>query len=742
MSRSKLEVSGSTVRIYNYPVEMGRFSQRAGAEIVRLRVAVAAMWVVVAVLVFLFVPGLSTLPGAGINFLIPKHTEAVKIEKRSLKLFRVPLFSELAVVQRNPAGLSLSDQHQVIHLASALDAGKLPGFPKPSFAFPLINEGGIFSTTNEHSTTAITYLFFPLKVPATKQNDLAVRYAGLVGLDHAPARPTGVIPGQLEQSKAVKRALPWIELATLLGIALILGVYFRSIVAPVVTLVTAVVAYVVALRAVALYSTHVGSTLPHEIEPLVVVLLLGVVTDYSVFFMTGLRDRLRAGEEMLPAATRTTQQFLPIIFTAGLLVSGGVATLRVANLGFLQALGPAMAITVLVGMLVSITFVPALMSLLGGRLFWPGHRLTGVRAQTVERRLLRFVLSRRRALLIVLGVVVLLGGLATGLRDTRLGLNPISALTDQPAKQADKAASAGFTAGIIAPTELIVQGDASDLTTERLGRFGRLLKAEPHVAAAIGPGLSPLANRFRIFRTSDGRAVRFLVVLDENPFGAGAISALRRIERDTSALLDRAGLHDVNAGFTGSTAIAQATVEDIDHDLEYVLLAAMLVNLVLLILFVRSLVAPLYLVAASALAVAATFGLTTYVFENTLGYPSLTYFVPIAVAVLLISFGSDYNVFVVGRIYQESANLPLREAIVKAVPPASRAVTVAGLALAASFAMLVIIQVSTFWQFALAMVVGVLLDTFVVRSLLIPALMSAVGELSWWPGRRSAARDS
>src|SRR6266511_5693498 len=157
--------------------------------------------------------------------------------------------------------------------------------------------------------------------------------ARLVGVGQAPARPTGVIPGQLEQSKAVKRALPWVELATLLAIALILGIYFRSVVAPLVTLATAVVAYVLALRAVALYSTHVGSTLPHEIEPLVVVLLLGVVTDYSVFFMTGLRDRLREGEPLLPAATRRMQQFLPIIFTAGLLVSGGVATLRVANLG-------------------------------------------------------------------------------------------------------------------------------------------------------------------------------------------------------------------------------------------------------------------------------------------------------------------------------------------------------------------------------------------------------------------------
>jgi RND superfamily putative drug exporter len=699
---------------------------RAGETIVRLRVVLAAGWVSVAALLYAFAPGLSTLPGASIDFLIPKHTQAVKVEEESLQLFHVPLFSELAIVQRNASGLPPSARRAIVQKAADLDAGRISGFPQPSFAFPLSN-----------ATTAITYMFFPRHVPAARQNTLATRYARLVSSSEAPARPTGVIPGQLEQAAAVEDALPWIELATLLAIALILGIYFRSVVAPLVTLATAGIAYVVALRAVAFYTTHIGSSLPHEIEPLVVVLLLGVVTDYSVFFMTGLRDRLTEGEAMPAAAVRTTQGFLPIIFTAGLLVAGGIATLRLANLGFLQALGPAMAISVVVGMAVSITFVPALMALLGRHLFWPGHRLTGRRARAAQQGLLRFILSRRLALGVVLAIVVLLGAAATGLMGTRLGLNPISALTDQPAKRASNAATAGFTAGIIAPTELIVQGKPAELTEARLAEFGGLLEQEKHVDRVIGPGISDLADRVGIFRTQDGSAVRYLLVLDEAPFGAQAISALRGIEGRTSELLDQAGLRHVNAGFTGATAIAQATVDDIDHDLKYVLLAAMLVNFFLLVVFLRSLVAPLYLVAASGLAVAATFGLTTYVFEDALGYPSLTYFVPIAVAVLLVSFGSDYNVFIVGRIYQESAGRPLNEAIVATVPRASRAVTVAGLALAASFAMLVIIQVSTFWQFAFALVVGILIDTFVVRSLLIPAVMSLVGERSWWPGRRA-----
>jgi RND superfamily putative drug exporter len=196
----------------------------------------------------------------------------------------------------------------------------------------------------------------------------------------------------------------------------------------------------------------------------------------------------------------------------------------------------------------------------------------------------------------------------------------------------------------------------------------------------------------------------------------------------------------VSAAYTGATAIAAETVDDIQHDLFYVLLAAFLVNLVLLMVFLRSLVAPFLLVGASALGLAATIGLTTLVFQGLLGYSSLTYYVPIAVSVLLISFGSDYNVFIVGRIYQESRERPLREAIGVAVPEASRAVTVAGVTLAGSFATLALIPLSSFREFAFAMCVGVLLDTFVVRSLLIPAVISAVGERCWWPGSRTARR--
>jgi uncharacterized protein (DUF2267 family) len=136
------------------------------------------------------------------------------------------------------------------------------------------------------------------------------------------------------------------------------------------------------------------------------------------------------------------------------------------------------------------------------------------------------------------------------------------------------------------------------------------------------------------------------------------------------------------------------------------------------------------------LGLAATLGLTVYFAKFVLGTGELTYYVPFAASVLLVSLGSDYNIFVTGRIWAEARRRRLREAIAVATPAAARTIRVAGIALAASFALLAIVPLRSFREFAFVMAAGIAIDTFVVRPLLIPSLISLFGELSWVPGRR------
>jgi RND superfamily putative drug exporter len=186
-------------------------------------------------------------------------------------------------------------------------------------------------------------------------------------------------------------------------------------------------------------------------------------------------------------------------------------------------------------------------------------------------------------------------------------------------------------------------------------------------------------------------------------------------------------LGDARTGVTGDTVIASELNEDTWTALERVTPAALAVLLLLLWLLLRSWKAPLYLVGVSVLTVAAALGLTVYVFQGLLGYGELAFFVPVAASILLLALGADYNVFLISRIWSEADRQDLRPAIRTAGSRAGRAITVAGFILALSFAAVALIPIQSFREIAFAMCVGLLLDTLLARTLMIPALVSLFG---------------
>jgi RND superfamily putative drug exporter len=722
-----------------------RASRLVGGAIVWLRWPLLIVWIVAAVAAYIYLPGTGKLPAAGIYALIPRHTPAFQALHEETSLFGSHLVPQIAVVQRNAGHLSPADQTKIVQTAVRLDEGKLPGFPKGSLAAPLLNTLPLVPAARETSTTAVTYLAFPSRLSSPQQRTLADKYAKLASLPGAKARPTGLIPGTLAEANEISGALRWVEIATIAMIAVVVGLYLRSVLAPILTVFAVILLYLVTSRVVTWIATRLGINLHQEAEPIVVVLLVGVITDYSVFFLSGMRDRILRGQAWRDAARGATIQFLPIIFTAGLLVSVGLASLQVASIGFISALGPGMAIVVFITLLVALTFVPGAMSVLGRYLFWPGIKPSQTRggvsrdlsARGLRHRIVELVTTRRRAYAVVAVCVVLLCGLGSGLLFARVGLTPIRGLPagSPPHRAADEAAK-GFAAGVIAPTDVMFKAAGIAHTEGKLLRLRRGIAGVPGVAAVVGAAVPGLPKRYDVFRAPTGNGARFLVVFDHSPFSASAISDLQRLQARMPQLLRSAGLAGARAAYAGDTAIARDTQAKIFHDLAVVAATVFAINLLLLVIFLRALVAPLYLLASSALALAATFGMTTYVFQGIFGYGALTYFVPLAAGVLLVAFGSDYNLFIVGRIWQESRERRTSEAIEIAAPRASRAISVAGLSLALSFGMLAIVRLRSFRELAFAVGFGVLIDTFVVRTLLIPSLIEIFGRRSWWPSRR------
>lgn len=277
-----------------------------------------------------------------------------------------------------------------------------------------------------------------------------------------------------------------------------------------------------------------------------------------------------------------------------------------------------------------------------------------------------------------------------------------------------------------------------DENPERLRELGGLLARQPGVAAVFGPGDAPEELRGvdpNAFVSQSGDLARYLILPEDDPLDGSAIDTVSDLQDSSPVLLRVAGLGEAELLFGGDTAISAELVERTLRDLGRVTPVVLLATFVVLAAFLRSLVAPVYLVAASMLALFATLGLSAYLYEQLFDPGAVIFFVPFAVSVLLLALGSDYNVFLSGRVWDEASGRPLPEAVEVAGTRAARPIATAGLILAASFALLALVPLATFRAVALTMALGLLLDAFLVRQLLIPALIVLVGRRSGWPGR-------
>ncbi|HYJ76127.1 MAG TPA: MMPL family transporter [Kineosporiaceae bacterium] len=700
-------------------------------------------WVVGAVAALVLLPPLTTRSG-GISDITSTDNPAIVAESRAAAAFGFPVLSRTMLVQHDPAGLPQPVVEKAYQAARSLHQGGPQG--GIAAALPVLDAAGVVPGSKSTGTTLVTYLY-----PQSTSFGAATRAAQAYGATHFDRNAdrvvgvTGTVPARYEQTLLVDGALPWLEIVSVLAVVVIVGVAFRSVAAPLLTIATAGISYVLVTRLAGVVGDRLGVVIPPDLEPLMVALMVGVTTDYVVYFLSGLRGELLDGHGRVVAARRSVATFAPIVAAAGLTVAAGVGALLAASTPAIRTFAPAMALAVTIALVVALTFVPAVMGILGPRAFWPRIPHAGDDrpiSVTVRRGLVRLVRVRPVALLLALICVGGLAWLALPVRHLAVGLPLIQALPadSEPARAAD-AATAGFAPGIVAPTLVLVQGPDVGTRPDALLALEGLLQREEHVAGVLGPkedaALSAQAGRpVGLFVAAPRQSAQFVVILDADPLDATAIGAVDRLQDRLPGLLRQAGLGSATASVAGDTAAIAAVVHESERDLAAILLAALLVNLIVLAVVLRALVAPLILLACTVLSVAATLGLTVWLFQGKLGHPGVTFFVPLAAGVLLVALGSDYNLFAVGHIWQEARRRSLREAMLVALPRSSSAITTAGLALAASLGALALVPLRQFTELAFALVVGILLDTYLVRTVLVPALLTVVGPSAGWPGRR------
>jgi RND superfamily putative drug exporter len=405
--------------------------------------------------------------------------------------------------------------------------------------------------------------------------------------------------------------------------------------------------------------------------------------------------------------------------------------LVLAELGIYRVLGPGLALALCIVFVVTLTLVPALLAILGPAAF--GRRSPARRPDPSWPAL------QRRSGLIVGVIVAGLIFASAGNLGLRVGFDQLANLPDSAASvRGYEELSGEFPGGVLAPVNVLVRGENLYEKNRELLRLQGGLQAElldaGGSALTFGPQYAGRVPEID-FVTPDGSAARVLLVFDGPPFSPEALDQARRLQDRLPALLEQAGLEDATGVVGGQTALSAAARDTSAADLETVAPLLFAVSFVVLALLLRTPIAPIYLVISTALSFAATLGVCTVLFQNVLGQDGVVYYVPFTLFLLLVALGSDYNIFIMAAVREEAEGGPLKEAVPAALARTGPTINAAGLTLAASFSALTLIPLQDFFQVGTAVALGVLLDAFVIRTLLVPALVLLVGPIGFWPAK-------
>ncbi|MGW5848851.1 MMPL family transporter [Streptomyces sp. NPDC055254] len=540
---------------------------------------------------------------------------------------------------------------------------------------------------------------------------------------------TGGIADRVDTADAEKTRTTVVG-AVMLGVIVLLHVLvFRSVLAALLPLLAVSVIGGAAAGVVVGAALLTGTGLADSTPGLISVVLVGIGIDYFLFLLFRFREQLRehpaqSGRE---AAGEVAGRVGTAITSAALTIVAAFATLGVASFGQFRVLGPAIALSVLVMLLGSLTLMPALLAVTGRRMFWPSRALNHApRAGSAARLGDRVA---RRPLALVLASVALLGTLAAGVMGMRMDYGQGGAAAERTAAVVTAAEiSRALPAGVSDPTSVFVTAsDGGALTVERLGGLSKAL-------AAVG-GVGQVAETVL---SQDRRAARIDLFLTADPQREEA----RDLVTGPVRAAVRAHAPDGTEAHVGGTPALFADISTaVDKDLKVVFpVAAVLIALILLALL-RSLLAPVILLAAVGLGFAATLGASTLVFQRALDRPGVDFTLPLVLFLFVVALGTDYNILMSDRIREEMERPgPARAAVGRAVRHTAPAIATAGLVLAASFGSLAVTPAPSTQQIGFATALGILLSAFVLSIVLVPALAALLGRSIWWPVRPRRSR--
>jgi RND superfamily putative drug exporter len=665
----------------------------------RGKFAVVAGWLVIAAVAGSFAGKFEDAQKNDPASYLPGSAESVKTLDE-VKRFPSGHVTPAVVVFRRGGGLSGADLARIRAERAGLNAR--PPVATGRIGRPVISRDG---------TTAL--LFAPIEVSGDSKElrkaveDIRDRVGGTPRVDVKVTGPAGFSADAIKVFNSINGTL---LAATAALVFVLLILIYRSPIFWLLPLLSVGFAEMT-VRALGYGLTQIGVTVNGQSAGVLLVLVFGAGTDYALLLVARYREELRRHEDRHEALAFALRRAGPAIVASGATVIAALLCLTIAQVNGTAGLGPIGAIGIAVAMVAMLTILPALLVIVGRRAFWPFvPRFGGTGADETHglwRRVGERVALRPRRVWI--GALALLAIMAVGLVDLNSGLTSGNGFRGEvDSVKGQKLLDRSFPAGGSAPTTVVVR-DVGSVDAVRAS-----LRTAPGVAA-LGP----------VERGSPG--ARFDVTLNEDPYSEQAFTHIPELRKTAK----RVGGGGALVG--GPTAEERDLRVSAARDNRLIMPIVLVVVFLILAALLRALVLPLILIGTVIGSFVAALGVGSFFFENVFNFAGEDPSLPLFAFIFLVALGVDYNIFLMARVREEALRRGTRPGMVRGIAVTGAVITSAGIVLAGTFSVLAVLPLVALTEIGFTIAFGILLDTFIVRSLLVPALVFELGPLAWWP---------
>ncbi|WP_413375825.1 MMPL family transporter [Alkalihalobacillus sp. 1P02AB] len=619
----------------------------------------------------------------------------------------------------------LASEHKPAHVVSAL----------PYHHFPAEIQNQMYS---EDETTMLFHVSLERGLEASEANETLAQIRNeveAIGLTDIQFEITGPAAIAADTTALFQNADFVLMLATIVLIFVILIAIYRSPLLAIMPLLIAGMVYGVVDRLLGLAGKNDWFAVDSSAFSIMLVLLFAIITDYSLFVFSRYKEELQKQESKYESMKEAIHHVSEPIFLSGGTVLLAMLTLFVTVFEPYNHFAPVFSVAVVIILLAGLTLIPSIFALLGRKAFWPSIPKINEKTKKQSKYWIKVSeIVTKKASLITSSLLLLLAVAAFNTTTINFSFNLMKSFPeDISSRQGFEILADHFPEGQLAPVSVILKSDEQLDLDEPFYKQVNSLRAELEKVegvSIVSPKITEEmiageANLPRNFLAEEEKAIKFELILEQNPFEMEALETVQTLRELEETLLEshQFSTDNFSLHYAGQTAEQLDVKEMNERDMIFLFSSVILLLTVILIFQFKSFLLPLIMMATILLTYVASLGISWWIFENLLGYEAISYRIPVYTFIFMVALGIDYSIILISRIREQASHFAWKEAIQQGVAKTGSVIASAGLILAATFAVLMTQPLQELFLFGFTMAVGILLTTFITSTIFLPAVL-------------------